>query len=96
MNLDEQPLMGFVSSERGHRTKLMYPKLAKRLTAAKQRCTNPKDKGYKNYGARGIEFRFPTLAEAYVWVMENLGPPQGKQEIDRVDNDGHYEPGNLK
>ena len=69
--------------------------LLQRLEAARQRCTNPNDAGYGRYGNRGIEFRFPTVAQAAVWVMQNLGLSADK-ELDRKDNDGHYEPGNLR
>ncbi len=30
------------------------------------------------------------------WVIEHLGLPDRSLEIDRVNNDGHYEPGNLR
>ena len=96
LNLDEQPLTGFVSSERGHRTKLLYPYIARRLTAARQRCTNPRSPGWKNYGQRGVRFNFASVAQAYVWVLENLGLPPKGMELDRIDNNGHYEPGNLR
>lgn len=69
--------------------------LLQRLEAARQRCTNPKDQGFKRYGARGIKFNFPSVATAAVWVAENLGLQQGK-ELDRIENSGHYEPGNLR
>lgn len=69
--------------------------LLQRMEAARQRCTNPNDGGYKRYGARGIQFRFPSVAEAAVWVMTNLGLHRDK-ELDRIDNNGHYEPGNLR
>lgn len=69
--------------------------LDRRLTAAKSRCENPADPGYRNYGARGVEFRFSSVTEAGLYVLANLGLDRGK-EIDRVDNNGHYEPGNLK
>lgn len=69
--------------------------LLRRLEAARQRCTNPNDSGWHRYGARGVEFKFPSVAEAAVWVMENLGLEKGK-ELDRVDNNGGYEPGNLR
>ena len=69
--------------------------LDRRLTAAKQRCTNPDDPGYPHYGGRGIEFRFPSVTEAGLWVMDNLGLEKPK-ELDRIDNDGHYETGNIR
>ena len=69
--------------------------LVMRGIAAKQRCTNPNDKNYKRYGARGIEFRFQSPTHYAVWVQENLGLHK-EMQIDRIENDGHYEPGNLR
>lgn len=69
--------------------------LLQRLEAARQRCTNPKDPGFPRYGGRGIQFRFPSVACAAVWVMANLGLEREK-ELDRIHNSGHYEPGNLR
>lgn len=61
--------------------------------AAKSRCTNPNVKRYKDYGGRGIEFRFASFEEFY----EALGPrPSPKHSIDRIDNNGHYEKGNVR
>lgn len=66
------------------------------LHGAKRRCINKNAMGYANYGGRGIKFLFPSTAAAADWVLDNLGPrPKGKS-IDRIDNDGHYEPGNLR
>jgi len=70
--------------------------LDRRLTAAKQRCTNPNDPAYSNYGGRGIEFRFSSVLEAGLWMLANLPNVEREWQIDRVDNDGHYEPGNLR
>lgn len=67
-----------------------------RMSGAKNRCTNTNEVGYKNYGGRGIEFRFPNLSEATIWVLDNLGAPKPGESIDRIDNNGHYEPGNLR
>jgi len=61
----------------------------------KQRCENREDAGWGNYGERGIEFRFNSVTEAGLWVMENIGLERNK-ELDRIDNNGHYEPGNLR
>lgn len=67
----------------------------KRVTAMKTRCRSTKDPGYANYGGRGIEFRFETTLQAALWVEDNLGLHRDK-ELDRTDNNGHYEPGNLR
>lgn len=67
------------------------------MMGAKQRCTNPNSKAYKNYGGRGIEFRFAGIEVATRWVCDNLGlKPSKKYSIDRIDNNGHYERGNLR
>ena len=64
---------------------------------AKQRCTNPNSLAYSNYGGRGIEFKFPTVRAFAEWVLDNLGVrPSPFHSIDRIDNDRHYEPGNLR
>jgi hypothetical protein len=66
-------------------------------TGAKSRCSNKNSNAYKDYGARGIEFRFNSPMEMAKWVYENLGDrPSKNHSIDRVDNNGHYEPGNLR
>lgn len=69
--------------------------LLARLEAAKQRCTNPQDPGFPRYGARGITFGFETVASAAVWVQKNLGLCRSK-ELDRIDNNRGYAPGNLR
>lgn len=65
---------------------------AKIFHRARHRCTSPNCKEFKNYGGRGIEFRFETLAEFFAEVGHR---PQGKT-LDRINNDGHYEKGNLR
>jgi predicted DNA-binding transcriptional regulator AlpA len=59
---------------------------------ARRRCNNPKHASFKDYGARGIEFRF----ESFEQFSECVGPrPEGHQ-LDRINNEGHYEPGNVR
>jgi hypothetical protein len=61
--------------------------------AAKARCRNPNTISYPNYGGRGIEFRFESFEEFY----QELGPkPSADYSINRIDNDGHYEKGNVE
>lgn len=69
--------------------------LMKRMTAARSRCTNPRDRGWKNYGGRGIRFNFTSVTEGARWVIENLGLDRMK-DLDRKNNNGHYEAGNLR
>lgn len=58
-----------------------------------QRCRDSNCKNYSNYGGRGIEFRFKSFAEFF----SELGPrPSSKHSLDRINNDGHYEPGNVR
>ena len=63
-----------------------------------QRCRNPKNVQFENYGGRGIEFRFDSAISCAVWIQENLGclPKHKEMELDRIDNNGHYEPGNIR
>lgn len=62
-----------------------------------QRCTNPKCKQWKDYGERGI-----TICEkwraSFKDFLADVGPrPSLKHSIDRYpDNDGNYEPGNVR
>lgn len=60
---------------------------------AMYRCTHPSAPRYRHYGGRGIEFRFSSFGEFYAEV----GPrPSNKHSIDRINNDGHYEIGNVR
>lgn len=81
-----------------HRIRIKAPTwLYKRCQSQEQRCNNPCSVEYHNYGGRGIEFRFQSPWHAAEWIAEHLGVPQDKKaQIDRINNSGHYEPGNLR
>ena len=59
-----------------------------------QRCGNPKHTSYANYGGRGI-----CVCDRWKKFKNFLGDMGRKPEgasLDRIDNDGNYEPGNCK
>lgn len=62
------------------------------------RCTNPNHDGYRNYGGRGIAVcaAWRDVAVFCAWIDENLGPCPAGKSLDRIDNDGNYEPGNVR
>jgi hypothetical protein len=63
---------------------------------AKERCTKPSSKGWKYYGARGIKMH-PEWIESFEKFIDYLGPKPGPHyTVDRIDNNGNYEPGNVR
>jgi len=61
----------------------------------KYRCNDPKCSSYKYYGGRGIKCLF-TLDEFRGYVINVLQVDPRGLTIDRIDNSGHYEPGNIR
>ena len=59
---------------------------------AKRRCNNTSHIQYPNYGGRGIKFLFQSFT---VFLQEVGRKPKGYC-LDRINNDGHYEIGNVK
>lgn len=61
----------------------------------RRRCFNPKDCSYKYYGGRGI-----TVCDRWLESFENFLGDMGEKpkgaSLDRINNNGNYEPGNCR
>lgn len=61
----------------------------------RQRC-RPGDKDYANYGGRGIVV-CDRWTESFENFYADMGPkPSPRHSLDRIDVNGHYEPGNCR
>ena len=62
--------------------------------AMHQRCYNPNHKDYANYGGRGI-----TVSEEwddFSRFLKDMGERTADETLDRINNNGNYEPGNCR
>lgn len=70
-----------------------YTPLYKRWTEMLQRCTNPQNTSFQNYGARGIQveerwYHFPNF-------LADMGYPPLGTSLERRDNNGNYSKDNC-
>jgi hypothetical protein len=60
------------------------------------RCYNKNSIGYQNYGGRGISV-CAEWKKSFTAFLQELGEkPNDKLSLDRINNDGNYEPGNVR
>lgn len=62
-----------------------------------ERCRNPNNVSWKNYGGKGVRvcarWSGPT---GYANFLADMGPRPPGTSIDRIDSSGNYEPGNCR
>jgi hypothetical protein len=86
------------SNRRRARHGVAHGKEWRAWTAAKQRCLNGRHPQYPNYGGRGITMCVE-WAKDFAKFYAHVGPAPGEGRnvsLDRIDNDGNYEPGNVR
>lgn len=62
----------------------------------KRRCLNPNEQNYPRYGGRGIKICNKWLNDYPAFLADVGRRPSDLYSIDRIDNDGNYEPGNVR
>lgn len=89
------------STKHGHSAASGATKLYRFWQSMKDRCLNPDSTNYKNYGGRGIMMHDPwqhSFDTFQAWFNRHFGlddvPPN--LSMDRRNNDGNYEPSNLR
>lgn len=64
--------------------------------AMKSRCYNQNDDRYEDYAGRGISV-CQQWRDSFEQFYADMGPrPPGMRSIDRINNNGNYEPGNCR
>jgi hypothetical protein len=64
--------------------------------AMKARCYNPNVRGFHNHGGRGIVM-CDSWRDSFDAFYDDMGPrPSPRHSIDRINNDGNYEPSNCR
>lgn len=70
--------------------------LVSRFSDIKKRCNDPEHQHYERYGGRGIQCLFKSSDEFATYVLTVLQADPTGLDVDRIDNAGDYEPGNIR
>jgi hypothetical protein len=86
---------GCFSRERATKHGLSHTRAYRIWIGVKVRCLNPQATGYSYYGGRGIGI-YDDWRENFLAFYADMGEPPPGMSLDRIDNDGNYEPGNCR
>lgn len=81
------------SVKHGHATNGVSPTYVS-WAAMKQRCSDAAQKCWNNYGGRGI--RVCRRWQKFENFLADMGKRPKNRSLDRIDNEGNYEPGNCR
>lgn len=73
-----------------------YPKEALAYRNIHVRCYSEKDEHYKDYGGRGIKISAHWRKDFFNFLIDVGLAPTDWHSLDRINNDGDYEAGNVK
>src|SRR5712672_246145 len=76
-----------------------YQKLRRRVFNAIRRCTDPTSPQWNFYGGRGIKIHQAWLDNPWLFIVHLttiVGYDNPELWLDRINNSGNYEPGNLQ
>lgn len=89
-------LYGFPLPRRGERHDMRYTTEYTTWCNMRNRCGNTKNHRYDDYGGRGIKV-CDEWQESFTSFFRDMGKkPTNKHSIERIDNDGDYEPTNCR
>lgn len=78
----------------GHSRRSGHSRTYKSWAAMLQRCQNPNDQDYYNYGAAGISVC--SQWQDFQRFLNDMGERPDGLELDRIESTGNYEPGNVR
>ena len=84
------------SFKHGHALAGKFTKEYRAWTNMKTRCYNSNVNNYHRYGGRGIKVCDRWLNDFEAFLNDVGFAPSPEYSIDRINNDGNYEPGNVK
>ena len=87
--------LGKRSVTHGHTQQRKQTKVYQVWNAMRQRCNNLENIKYKDYGGRGIVV-CQEWQNSFEKFFAHMGSPMKGETLDRIDNDGNYEPGNCR
>ena len=96
LNNEQRIINGLSSIRHGHDRKNNVSKEYRAWQSMKSRCYNLNNVSFKNYGGRGIKVCDKWLDDFEAFLIDVGEAPSSEHSLDRINNNSHYEPGNVK